>query len=96
MDGNGGEEGWLLQRFEHAGEADEVRHVNDAFDAIVEQDQEPMRRERADASNVSHHRVVLLHVRKRLFPSENGDDLYRPRRHAIDNSEPADDHLAER
>jgi hypothetical protein len=38
---------------------------------------------------------VLPHVRKRLFPSENGGDLYSTRRHATDDPESADNHLAE-
>lgn len=96
VDGNGCEERWILQRLEDTGEADEVRYVNDSLGTIVERNYESMSADRADPSDISHHRLLLLHSRKRLFPSEHGGNLYRPRRHAINDSESADDHLAER
>ncbi len=53
MDDHLGEERWITERLEHTRERDQLHHINDTLDAVIERDAKPMLSKRLAARGES-------------------------------------------
>ena len=67
MDRHPGEERWITERLEHTRESDQLRHVNDTLDAVIEGDAKPMLRKRLDRDDIFHRTTRELRCTTRSY-----------------------------